>query len=80
MSRVVRFFERIYRSGRIGWTAVCVWLRYKSPQWWDRLRPRDPKARDMSAIHQRNADQIFHTAVTMRGMLPSAAECVQAPA
>jgi ubiquinone biosynthesis protein len=69
VSRVVRIFERVYRSGRIGWTALCVWLRYKSPQWWDRLLRRDPKARDMSTVHQRNADQIFHTAVTMRGML-----------
>jgi ubiquinone biosynthesis protein len=64
-----RLAERLYRNVRIGWTAACVWLRYKSPQWWDRLRGRDPEARDFAAIHQRNADQIFHTAVTMRGML-----------
>ena len=37
--------------------------------WWDRLLRRDPARRDMAAIHQRNADQIFNTAVTMRGML-----------
>lgn len=64
-----RLIERLYRNVRIGWTAACVWLRYKSPQWWDRLRGRDPQARDFAAIHQRNADQIFATAVTMRGML-----------
>jgi predicted unusual protein kinase regulating ubiquinone biosynthesis (AarF/ABC1/UbiB family) len=64
-----RLVERGYRSARIGWTALCVWLRYKTPQWWDRLLRRDPAARDMAAIHQRNADQIFNTAVTMRGML-----------
>jgi len=61
--------DRLYRNARIGWTALCVWLRYKTPQWWDRLHGRDPDARDMSAIHQRNADQIFATAVGMRGML-----------
>jgi predicted unusual protein kinase regulating ubiquinone biosynthesis (AarF/ABC1/UbiB family) len=66
---IARLFERAYRSTRIGWTALCVWLRYQTPKWWDRLRRRDPDLRDMSAIHQRNADQIFHTAVAMRGML-----------
>ena len=64
-----RIFERLYRNVRIGWTALCVWLRYKTPLWWDRLIGRDPDARDMTAIHQRNADQIFATAVGMRGML-----------
>ena len=64
-----RIAERLYRNARIGWTALCVWLRYKTPQWWDRLLRRDPAQRDMAAIHQRNADQIFDTAVSMRGML-----------
>jgi len=64
-----RIAERLYRNARIGWTASCVWLRYKTPQWWDRLLRRDPAGRDMNAIHQRNADQIFNTAVSMRGML-----------
>jgi len=66
---VGRIAERLYRNARIGWTALCVWLRYKTPQWWDRLLRRDPAQRDMAAIHQRNADQIFDTAVSMRGML-----------
>ena len=69
MNTIGRVAERAYRNARIGWTALCVWLRYKSPQWWDRLLRRDPTKRDMAAIHQRNADQIFNTAVTMRGML-----------
>ena len=64
-----RLAERLYRNARIGWTAACVWLRYKTPQSWDRLLRRDPSRRDMAAIHQRNADQIFDTAVAMRGML-----------
>lgn len=46
-----------------------MWLRYKTPQWWDKLLRRDPAQRDMTAIHQRNADQIFNAAVSMRGML-----------
>jgi predicted unusual protein kinase regulating ubiquinone biosynthesis (AarF/ABC1/UbiB family) len=64
-----RLGERLYRNVRIGWTALCVWLRYKTPLWWDALLRRDPALRDMAAIHQRNADQIFNTAVSMRGML-----------
>ena len=62
-------FERPYRNLRIGWTALCVWLRYQAPRWWDRRRGRDPDARDFSRVHQRNANHIFHTAVTLRGML-----------
>jgi predicted unusual protein kinase regulating ubiquinone biosynthesis (AarF/ABC1/UbiB family) len=64
-----RLAERLYRNARIGWTALCVWLRYKTPLWWDALLRREPGNRDMAAIHQRNADQIFNTAVSMRGML-----------
>src|SRR5512144_3043280 len=64
-----RLAERLYRNVRIGWTALCVWLRYKTPLWWDALLRREPGKRDMAAIHQRNADQIFNTAVSMRGML-----------
>jgi len=60
---------RPYRSGRIGFTALSVWLRYKTPKWIDAWRGLDPDARDMSPIHQRNADQIFATAVSLRGML-----------
>ncbi len=69
MNVAARIAERLYRNARIGWTASCVWMRYKAPQWWDRLLRRDPAQRDMNAIHQRNADQIFNTAVSMRGML-----------
>lgn len=64
-----RVWDRVYRSGRIGFTALCVWLRYKTPSWYDRLRGADPDARDKSGIHARNALQIFNTAVSMRGML-----------
>ena len=61
--------RRAYRALRIGYTAGCVWLRYKLPRWWDRLRRVDPDARDLTAIHQLNADQIFETATSLRGLL-----------
>lgn len=64
-----RIAERVWRTLNIGWTALCVWLRYKTPGWWDRLLGRDPAARDKTAIHQRNADQIFATAVRLKGLL-----------
>ena len=64
-----RIFERAYRGTRIGYTAVSVWLRYKLPRWWDAYRGRDPDERDMTQIHQRNADQIYATAVSLRGMM-----------
>jgi len=61
--------DRAYRSSRIGYTAICVWLRYKIPKWYDGLCGKNFDDRDMSAIHQRNATQVFDTAVSMRGML-----------
>ena len=63
--------ERAYRSSRIGYTAVSVWLRYKVPAWWDRLRGVDPDLRDMTAIHERNAEQIFETATQLKGLISS---------
>lgn len=66
MSTIV---NRLYRGGRIAFTALVVWLRYKVAELGDKLRGRDPKTRDLSPIHQRNADLIFATAVSMRGML-----------
>ncbi len=62
-------FERVSRASRIGYTALCVWLRVQIPTRWDRLLRRDPGARSWSRIHQRNADQIFRTATELRGLL-----------
>jgi predicted unusual protein kinase regulating ubiquinone biosynthesis (AarF/ABC1/UbiB family) len=69
MKLLLAVANRVWRSARIGYTAVCVWLRYKLPHWWDRALRRDPDARDLSAIHERNAEQIFETAVSLRGLL-----------
>ncbi len=61
--------ERFTRASRIGYTALCVWVRVQIPTRWDKLRGRDPGARDWSGIHQRNAEQIFRTAMRLRGLL-----------
>ena len=61
--------NRVWRSGSIGYVAACVWLRYKLPRWWDRALRRDPDARDLTAVHERNAEQIFETSVRLRGLL-----------
>ncbi|MCZ6889093.1 MAG: AarF/UbiB family protein [Gammaproteobacteria bacterium] len=61
--------ERLYRSSRIAFTALVVWLRYLLADWWARVRRVDPEARNLDSIHQRNADLIYQTAVTLRGML-----------
>ena len=61
--------ERALRASRIGYTALCVWLREKIPSWWDRALGRDPGARSYSKIHQRNANQIYRTATSLRGLL-----------
>lgn len=69
MRLLLAVWNRIWRSAQIGYTAACVWLRYKLPRWWDRARGRDPEARDLGAIHERNAEQIFATSVRLRGLL-----------
>ena len=61
--------ERAYRSTQISWTGLRVWLHYQVLSWWDKLCGRDPDTRDLHAVHQKNADLIFRTAVTLRGML-----------
>jgi len=61
--------ERAYRSTQISWTGLRVWLHYQTLSWWDKLCGRDPDARDLHAVHQKNADLIFRTAVSLRGML-----------
>ncbi len=69
MSPLRKLLERFVRATRIGYTALCVWLRVQIPTRWDRLRGRDPDARDWSRVHQRNAEQIFRTAMRLRGLL-----------
>ena len=69
MKSLAHAFERVYRLVRIGYCAASVWLRYKVPMWWDRLRGVPVEARNRTATHQKNADQIFRTAVEMRGLL-----------
>jgi predicted unusual protein kinase regulating ubiquinone biosynthesis (AarF/ABC1/UbiB family) len=53
-----------------------VWLRIKLPTWWDRLRGRDPGARDWHAIHLANAEQIYATATRLRGLLLKVCQAV----
>jgi predicted unusual protein kinase regulating ubiquinone biosynthesis (AarF/ABC1/UbiB family) len=67
--RIAIELERATRGAQIGWTALCVWLRIKLPTWWDRARGRPADARDWSAIHLRNAEQIYATATRLRGLL-----------
>ena len=60
---------RPYRAGRIGHVAGSVYLRYKLPGWYDRALGRPKDARDLTRVHQANADQIFRTATQLRGLL-----------
>ena len=61
--------RRVVRGLRIGATAALVYLRLKIPRWLDRLRGRDPGQRNMTAIHQANAEHIFATASDLKGLL-----------
>ena len=75
MKLAANLLERAYRGARIGYTAACVYLRIKLPRWWDRLLRRAPEDRDMTRIHQRNADQIFRTATQLKGLLINGILC-----
>lgn len=66
---ISKIAERGARSILIGYVAACVWLRYKLPTWRDRLTGRDPKSRDLTRIHQKNAEQIYRTATRSQGLL-----------
>jgi len=57
------------RTLRIGWCALCVWQRYYLRRRFDRLRGRDPALRDLHRVHERNAEQIYRTAIRLRGLL-----------
>ena len=69
MTSLRHTLERVYRFVRIGYCALCVWLRYRLRTRWDRRRGRETDAATRTAIHQRNAEQIFRTAVALRGLL-----------
>ncbi len=68
-SSLTRELERAARGARIGAAAAQVYLRTRLPRWIDRARGRDPRLRDLSAVHQRSADQILATATRLRGLL-----------
>ncbi len=69
MRMLLAELNRAHRTVRIGWCALCVWQRYWLRRRLDRILGRDPSARDLSAVHQRNADQIFGLATRLRGLL-----------
>ena len=66
---IVELAEQAVRGLRIGATAGTVYLRIKLPRWWDWALGRDPADRDMTPIHQANADHIYATATSLRGLL-----------
>src|SRR5215470_7985457 len=61
---------RAYRSARVARVAATVYSRYKLPDLLDWvLRRADGRKTNRSAIHRRNAQLIFDTAVSLRGLL-----------
>jgi predicted unusual protein kinase regulating ubiquinone biosynthesis (AarF/ABC1/UbiB family) len=60
---------RPYRAARIGRVAADVYLRSKLPGWLDRVRGRPKGGRDLTRVHERNAEEIFRAATELRGLL-----------
>ena len=67
MTDLRHLIERGNRASRISWVSALVYLRYKLPATLDRLLSRS--GRDLTDVHQRNADQIFETATRLKGLL-----------
>jgi ubiquinone biosynthesis protein len=68
--------ERLYRTARTALLAAGVYLSYKLPRLFDRIRGADPKARDFAATHARNARRIYDTAIALRGLMIKLAQVI----
>jgi len=72
----MRLAERLYRTSRTGLLAAQVYLSYKVPRMVDRARRADHKRRNLSPVHERNANKIFRTAVELRGLMIKLAQVI----
>jgi len=68
--------ERIYRTARTGFLAAWVYASYKIPRVADRICGVDPKARDYSSVHERNAWMIYNNAIGLRGLMIKLAQVI----
>src|SRR5215472_3021031 len=68
--------ERIYRTACTGLLAALVYASYKIPRVADQIRRVDPKARDYSSVHERNAWMIYNNAITLRGLMIKLAQVI----
>jgi predicted unusual protein kinase regulating ubiquinone biosynthesis (AarF/ABC1/UbiB family) len=59
---------RVRRSLRIGHTAASLWALYKVPDYARRLLGRPPPT-DRTATHERAAQRVLRTALSMRGVV-----------
>jgi predicted unusual protein kinase regulating ubiquinone biosynthesis (AarF/ABC1/UbiB family) len=68
--------ERIYRTARTGLLAARVYASYKVPRLADQICRVDPKARDYSSVHERNAWMIYNNAIALRGLMIKLAQVI----
>ncbi len=68
--------ERVYRTARTGLLAANVYLSYKVPRLVDRACRADPKRRNLSPVHERNANKIYSTAIELRGLMIKLAQVI----
>jgi predicted unusual protein kinase regulating ubiquinone biosynthesis (AarF/ABC1/UbiB family) len=68
--------ERAARTLRTGALAARFYASYKLPRLADRVRGKDPDARDFSATHERNAWMIYRNAIALRGLMIKLAQVI----
>jgi len=67
---------RVLRTARTAVLAGRVYASYRVLRTVDRFRGADPKARDYSALNERNAWLIYRNAVTLRGLMIKLAQVI----
>ncbi len=68
--------ERAARTLRTGALAARFYASYKLPRLADKVRGKDPDARDFSPTHERNAWMIYKNAILLRGLMIKLAQVI----
>ncbi len=72
--------RRAYRSLTVGWLAARVFVSYRLHGWRTRRLPAADAERQLAALHRRNAERVFHTATSRKGLLIKVGQLIGARA
>ncbi len=72
----MHLIARVCRTARTAALAARVYASYRARRIFDRARGADPKARDYSALNERNAWLIYRNAISLRGLMIKVAQVI----